>query len=178
MLSQPKNIREDISRRSWTVAIGLFVLGACVIYRIFYIQHFGQYKGKPWLQYMSRTVRIDTIQAMRGNIYSNDGSLMATSLPYFEVSIDPTVSDSTYFYSRVDSLATLFARTFGQRTREEYRRDLVFSRKEFEKNDRRGNRNIRLLKRKITYREYNIILNQSFKGYVIHKKYGTKKPLQ
>ena len=68
MLSQPKNIREDISRRSWTVAIGLFVLGACVIYRIFYIQHFGQYKGKPWLQYMSRTVRIDTIQAMRGNI--------------------------------------------------------------------------------------------------------------
>ena len=178
MLSRPKNIREDISRRSWTVAGGLILLGAVVIYRIFYIQHYEKYKGKPWIEYMSRTVRVDTIQAMRGNIYSNDGSLMATSLPYYEVSIDPTVSDSAYFYSRVDSLATLLARTFGQRTREEYRRDLTFARHEFEKNDRRGNRNIRLLKRKITYREYNLILNQPFKGFVINKEDSTKKAVQ
>lgn len=178
MLTRPKNIRDDISRRSWTVAIGLIILGAFVIYRIFYIQHYDHYKGKPWLEYMSKTVRVDTIQAMRGNIYSNDGSLMATSLPYFEVSIDPTVSDSAYFYSRIDSVATLFARTFGQRTREEYRRDLIFARHEFEKNDRRGNRNIRLLKRKITYREYNLILNQPFKGFVIDKEDGKKKPVE
>jgi cell division protein FtsI (penicillin-binding protein 3) len=175
MLSRPKNIRDDISRRSWIVALGLIVLGAFVIYRIFYIQHYDRYRGKPWIEYISKTVRVDTIQAMRGNIYSNDGSLMATSLPYFEVSIDPTVSDSAYFYSRVDSLATLFAQTFRQRTREEYRKELVFARHEFEKNNKQGNRNIRLLKRKVTYREYNLILNQPFKGYVFNKKEKKKE---
>ncbi|MBB3836064.1 cell division protein FtsI (penicillin-binding protein 3) [Runella defluvii] len=170
MLSRPKNIREDISRRSWIVAIGLIVLGAVVIYRIFYIQHFALHKDKPWIEYMSTTMHIDTIEAMRGNIYSNDGSLMATSLPYFEVSLDPTVTDSTYFYSRVDSVATLLSALFQQRTAEDYRREMVFARHEFEKNKKKGNRNIRLVKRRITYREYNIILNQSFTGFVYDKK--------
>ncbi|MEZ4903732.1 MAG: hypothetical protein R2822_19230 [Spirosomataceae bacterium] len=175
MLSQPKNIRQDISRRSWVIATGLIILGACVVYRIFYIQNFEQFHNRPWIKYISRTVHIDTIPAMRGNIYSNDGSLMATSLPYFEVSIDPAVADSAYFYSRIDSLATLLSHTFGQRSREQYYQDIVFARHEFEKNQRRGNRNIRLLKRKITYREYNLLLHQPFEGWVIDKKTKEKK---
>jgi len=175
MFSNPKNIREDISRRSWLIATGLILLGACVIYRIIYIQNYEKFNDKPWIKYISRTIHVDTIQAMRGNIYSNDGSLMATSLPYFDVSIDPTVSDSAYFYSRVDSVAALLANTFHQRTRQQYYQDLIFARREFEKNDRKGNRNIRLLKRKITYREYNIILNQPFQGYVLNKKTNKKE---
>jgi len=172
MKGKTGNIRDDILQRSWVVAIGLIILGALVIYRIFYIQHYDLYKGKPWIEYMSKTVRVDTIPAMRGNIYSNDGSLMATSLPYFEVSMDPTVADSVYFYSRVDSLGTLLAKTFGQRTAESYVKELLFARHEFERNERRGNRNIRLLKRKVTYREYSIILGQEFKG-IVKKKDGT-----
>jgi cell division protein FtsI (penicillin-binding protein 3) len=172
MRGKTGNIRDDILQRSWVVAIGLIILGALVIYRIFYIQHYDLYKGKPWIEYMSKTVRVDTIPAMRGNIYSNDGSLMATSLPYFEVSIDPTVADSVYFYTRVDSLGTLLANTFGQRTAESYVKELLFARHEFERNERRGNRNIRLLKRKVTYREYSIILGQEFKG-TVKKKDGT-----
>ncbi|WP_028667986.1 penicillin-binding transpeptidase domain-containing protein [Runella zeae] len=176
MIKRPKNIRDDILQRSWLITAGLIALGIFVIYRIFYIQHYALYKGKPWIDYMSKTVRIDTIPAMRGNIYSNDGSLIATSLPYFEVSIDPSVADSTYFYTRVDSLATLFASTFKQKSKEEYRRELVFARHEYEKNARKGNRNIRLIKRKITYREYDIILNQTFKSYRITKE-GKREPV-
>ena len=82
------------------------------------------------------------------------------------------MADSVYFYTRVDSLGTLLAKTFGQRTAESYVKELLFARHEFERNERRGNRNIRLLKRKVTYREYSIILGQEFKG-IVKKKDGT-----
>lgn len=175
MVTRPKNIREDISRRSWAIAIALIFLGACVIYRIYFIQNYEKFHDVPWIKYISRTVHLDTIPPMRGNIYANDGSLMATSLPYYEVSIDPIVADSVYFYTRVDSIATLLANTFRQKTRQAYYQDLVFARKEFERNGPRINRNIRLLKRKITYREYNLILNQPFEGYVFNKKTQKKE---
>lgn len=118
MRGKTGNIRDDILQRSWVVAIGLIILGALVIYRIFYIQHYDLYKGKPWIEYMSKTVRVDTIPAMRGNIYSNDGSLMATSLPYFEVSIDPTVADSVYFYTGSTRWERFWPRLLGNERRE------------------------------------------------------------
>ncbi|TAE36788.1 MAG: peptidoglycan glycosyltransferase [Runella slithyformis] len=160
MISKTNNIREDIARRSWVVSSLLIIVAILIVGRIVYVQHYAKYKGKPWVKYMANTVRIDTIPAMRGNIYSSDGSLLATSLPYYEVSIDPAASKKAYFYSRIDSLATLFANAFGQRTKEDYLRELKFARHEFEVNKKKGNRNVRLLNRQITFREYQMITTQ------------------
>ena len=190
MISKPKNIRDDISRRSWIVSSLLIALSVVLAGRIYYVQHYGTYQGKPWIKYMSRTIHIDTIPAMRGNIYSSDGSLLATSLPYYEVAFDPGVAKKKYFDERVDSLATLLAQTFGQRTREEYLREFKFYRHEFEQSELQKkrveeakidgkkietkkysvNRNIRFLKRQITFREYNLIVSQPFKKIIINKK--------
>ncbi|MEM7575084.1 MAG: penicillin-binding transpeptidase domain-containing protein [Bacteroidota bacterium] len=49
------------------------------------------------------------IQAERGNIYSNDGNLLATSIPYFSVYFDPFVADEVEYYDSIDSLAYLLA---------------------------------------------------------------------
>ena len=179
MFSKPNNIREDILRRSWMVSSLLLFLAVFIIWRIFYVQHYGTYKNKPWIQYMSNTVRVDTILAMRGNVYSNDGSLLATSLPYYDVSFDPAITKRKYFDEHIDSLATLLAHTFRQRTREEYLRDFKFYRHEFEQSEAQKerekalpkgikmkkinynvNRNIRLLNRAITFREYQLMTTQ------------------
>ena len=179
MFSKPNNIREDILRRSWMVSSLLLLLAALIVWRIFYVQHYGTYDGKPWIEHISNTVRVDTILAMRGNVYSNDGSLLATSLPYYDVSFDPTITKKDYFDQHTDSLATLLAQTFRQRTREEYLRDFKFYRHEFEQSELQRkkakdlpkgqkmtmvkynvNRNIRLLNRAITFREYQLMTTQ------------------
>lgn len=56
-------------------------------------------------------VRMKPVLAERGNIMAADGSLLATSLPFFDIYFDPNsdaISDKEYF-SNLDSLATCIA---------------------------------------------------------------------
>ena len=154
-------IREDISRRSWIITAFLVMLSLAIIGKMIAIQRFEKHKGKSWKSYISNTIHVDTIPAMRGNIYSNDGSLLATSLPYFEISLDPIIADSIYFKEKIDSLCTNAARLFREQTREEYLKKITFARHEWEKG-RRANRNIRIVKRKITFKEQQIVSRWPF----------------
>ena len=45
------------------------------------------------------------IEAERGNIMADDGSLLATSIPYFDIYFDPSASTQKDFDQNVDSLA-------------------------------------------------------------------------
>ncbi|MDN3634206.1 penicillin-binding transpeptidase domain-containing protein [Neolewinella lacunae] len=53
--------------------------------------------------------RVRTVQAERGNIYSNDENLLATSVPYFSLHFDPFVASPKAYYSNIDSLAYLLS---------------------------------------------------------------------
>ena len=60
----------------------------------------------------------DNIEAMRGSIYSEDGRLMATSVPVFEVRMDvalPDIKDSV-FNDSVTWLALGLSKMFGDYT--------------------------------------------------------------
>lgn len=50
-----------------------------------------------------------TTEAERGNIYSHDGNLLATSVPYFQLHFDPFVAPPDIYYQKIDSLAYLLA---------------------------------------------------------------------
>ena len=50
------------------------------------------------------------VKATRGNIYSDDGSLLATSLPFYKLAIDPTVASDELFNDNLDSLAMNLSR--------------------------------------------------------------------
>jgi cell division protein FtsI (penicillin-binding protein 3) len=56
-----------------------------------------------------RFVRDIEVEAERGNIYSHDGNLLATSVPYFELYFDPYVAPPRVYYGKLDSLAWLLA---------------------------------------------------------------------
>ena len=56
-----------------------------------------------------RFVREIKIEAERGNVYSHNDNLLATSVPYFELHFDPFVAPPDVYYEKLDSLAYLLA---------------------------------------------------------------------
>ena len=80
------NIRANILLRVY-IAFGLIVLFAfAVVLRLGHVQYV---QGEKWVAMAdSLSVREFEIEAVRGNIYSNDGSLLATSVPEYELRMD------------------------------------------------------------------------------------------
>ena len=54
-------------------------------------------------------VQEKTIRAERGNIYSQEGNLLATSVPYFTLHFDPFMAGPQDYYDNIDSLAYLLS---------------------------------------------------------------------
>ncbi len=68
------------------------------------------------------------VKATRGNIYSDNGSLLATSLPFYKVAFDATLPKDEIFHAGVDSLALQLSRFFGDRSKREYKQLLTDAR--------------------------------------------------
>ncbi len=62
------------------------------------------------------------VKATRGNIYSDNGSLLATSLPSYRVAFDPTIANDNIYKKGIDSLAWLLSYHFNDRSKSYYRR--------------------------------------------------------
>ncbi len=150
------NIKEDILQRARIAFVVLILAGVAIVARLVYMQHFAEFKGKRWVERMDAVkIRQDTLRAMRGNIYAHDGSLLATSLPTYEVGIDPRVAKDDYFNTRVDSLGRFLAILFRDKSGMEYS-DLI-------KDARRSKRKYLLLNhRRITFQERQRLLKWPF----------------
>ncbi len=168
-----KNSKKAITQRSWSLALGLIIVAVAVVWKIVYIQHYDKYQGKPWVAQLSKTNHLDTIPAMRGNIYSNDGSLLATSLPYYIMSIDPAFADSIYFYEKIDSLCNKLVATFGKDALIKDSKKLRFERKQWELEQQKAkagvdvgkskvDRYIKLVAGRITFKQQMIVSTWPF----------------
>lgn len=78
------------------------------------------------------TIFTDTLEPERGNIYSEEGNLLATSLPFFDIRLDlaSTGMSKELFYAQVDSLSICLADYFKDKSASEYRNELVQGRKD------------------------------------------------
>lgn len=108
------------------VAIVLFAIAIAV--KLFTIQIA---EGDKWLAKagtVSTTYR--TVPPDRGHIYSEDGRLLATSVPEYDVRMDLMASGLTddLFRANIDSLSLRLAALFGDRSATEYKRDLTDAR--------------------------------------------------
>lgn len=120
-------IKQDFLERATHLYLGLIVVAFIIVGRLVYVQFFQTYKDKKdgkalhWIERLEGVkIRRDTLRAMRGNIYAVDNSLMATSIPTYEVGLDPTIADSIYFEQKADSLGLLLSRVFRDHTVKEY----------------------------------------------------------
>ncbi|RYY39658.1 MAG: PASTA domain-containing protein [Chitinophagaceae bacterium] len=79
-------IKKDILWRVYLSFIGIALLGLLVMGRAFYIQRF---EGDHWRALSdSLHQKYVALGAERGTIYSEDGQMLSTSIPYFDVYID------------------------------------------------------------------------------------------
>lgn len=100
---------KNISYRIYLVAVFIFVMAIAIVVKLTNIQWVeGDYYRKLAKQ---RTVRNFVIPANKGNIYSADGSLLATSIPNYEIRFDAKAPKTETFEKYVkalsDSLATV-----------------------------------------------------------------------
>lgn len=103
-----------------------------------------------WMAVSERLERPDKeLPANRGNIYSHDGKLMASTIPYYYLYMDTRVEalhkdNGQEFKKNIDSLALCLSRKFGDRSAAEYRRHIT-------KGYKAGKGNLLLYPKKITY---------------------------
>ncbi|TDE12529.1 penicillin-binding protein [Dyadobacter psychrotolerans] len=121
-----QNNKKALINRARTVGWALGLLAILVFAKLIRVQYYDTFKGKTWVEYsVKNDLKLDTIPAMRGNIYSSDNSLLATSLPYYYVGLDTKVADSTYFRENLDQLARLLSKNFGELSASEYKSKIL-----------------------------------------------------
>src|SRR5674476_1451781 len=107
-----ENNKAVILYRIGVVYIVVIFIAVLIIGRVLFIQ-FGE--GDEWkLKSEKLNLRYDNIEAMRGNILSSDGSLLATSVPIFEIRMDVASENITkhIFTQNVDTLALCLSQLF------------------------------------------------------------------
>ncbi|SHN29426.1 cell division protein FtsI (penicillin-binding protein 3) [Cyclobacterium lianum] len=107
------------------------LIAVAIFYRIGTIQ---LVEGEKWRQ-MSEDINLQyrPVKATRGNIYSANGSLLATSLPFYRVAMDPSVGKASVLKSGVDSLATRLAGFYRDRSAAAYKRMIMDARNQGKK---------------------------------------------
>jgi len=93
-------------------------------------------EGEYWRsRAQAANLRYETVEAARGNIFSDDGRLLATSVPEYDIRMDlhPDVVSDQIFHSGIDSLAFRLARLFGDRSAGQYRSAILAARRNRER---------------------------------------------
>lgn len=116
------NIKRSILVRVRIAFLVVFLFAFAIIFRLTHIQFL---EGGKW-QKLAETIGLQykVVKATRGNIYAADGSLLATSLPFYKVVIDPTIPENDIYKKGIDSLATFLSAHFGDKSPLEYKRKI------------------------------------------------------
>ena len=135
--------------RVYLCFLGIVVLGIIVLGRAFYIQ---QVEGQFW-QSMGDSLHLKYVPlvAERGTIFSEDGNMLSTSIPIFDVYVDFGADglrekNGRRFKDNVDSLSICMANLFGDKKKAEYKKEFQLA---YKNKDR-----YYTLKKRISFVEY------------------------
>lgn len=160
--------RKTILMRAYLVYVGVLIFALVIIVRIFYLQ-WGE--GSRWKKQAEETVyKYENIEARRGNIYSDDESLLATSVQLYDIGMDvnPKVVPDSIFFHDVDSLAIRLGELF-QTDKDVFLKRLKNKRNNFQ----RDSTGYVLLRKNVTYsqlkkvQKFPIFKRGRFKGGLV-----------
>ena len=142
-----KNKKRNITvRNSYVFLVLAIIVSLVVIGRIVYLQ-----LSTPKEEKESECVRTNVIKPKRGDIYSSDGKLLATSVCYYDTYLDlacqgvRSMSDSL-FDAEIDSLSICLANLFGNKTKDAYKSEIRDAKN-------KGSRSY-CIKRRVTFLQY------------------------
>lgn len=101
---------KNILNRLYFIAGGMFLFAIAVVVQLVNIQFVDGDKYKAMAQ--ERTLRNATIAPSRGNVYADDGSLLATSVPKYDIFFDAVTVKEKVFVENVKPLADSLAKMF------------------------------------------------------------------
>ncbi|MBA2250827.1 MAG: transpeptidase family protein [Chitinophagaceae bacterium] len=143
------DVKKDILWRVYLCFLGIIMLGFVVLGRAFYIQ---RVQGTYWKKMSDSThSKYVAVNAERGSIYSEDGNMLSTSIPVFDVYVDFAAdglreNDGKRFFENLDSLSTSLSNLFKDASPESYKKQLKLA---YQNEDR-----YYPLKKKITFEQY------------------------
>ena len=98
----------------------VFAIG--ILYRMSVLQYV---EGEKWTSLADQiTYKVRKVNATRGNIYSDNGSLLATSLPFYKVAFDPAIPSEQLYKEGLDSLALLLSKFYKDHDKQWYKQKI------------------------------------------------------
>jgi cell division protein FtsI (penicillin-binding protein 3) len=162
------DIRKDILWRVYLCFLCIIVFGLFVLGKAVYIQ---RVEGKFWKGVGdSMQLRYVPVFAERGSIYSEDGNILSTSVPVYDVYVDFAAEGlrekgGYRFKDTVQILSDSLSWLFNDRSAEEYKREM--------ENAYQQNERYYLLKRKISFEQYKMLrkfplvrINKNKSGFI------------
>lgn len=115
------DVKKDILWRMYVTYLVFCVLGAVIVFKVVRIQFTSKENMAKQTEALRTQMR--TIEASRGNIYSDNNSLLATSIPFYELRMDLLADGLTKenFSKNVDSLSICLANLFKDKNAGEYK---------------------------------------------------------
>ena len=178
--AQTIQVKRDILWRVYLCFIILVIVCLCIISKAVKIQ---QIEGNSW-RAMSDSLhqKIEEVDAERGTIYSEDGQMLSTSIPQFDIYIDfgaEGLRDKSgkAFRENIDSLSYNLARLFNDKTKADYKRILSEGYKEKDR--------YFLLHSKVSFRDYQklrtfplVRLGRNKSGFIAEERSIRLNPYQ
>lgn len=120
------NIKKSILLRVRLSFLVVTMIACAIFYKINKIQIV---EGDKWRK-MSDEINLQyrPVKATRGNIYSADGSLLATSLPFYRVVLDPSIANEEQMKAGLDSLSYQLSLYFKDKSAAAYKRMILEAR--------------------------------------------------
>ena len=110
MKIEPKT---DTLWKTYLVYFLVLLFGIAVIVKIILVQTKDSHELVQLAE--KREYRLRELEASRGNIFSSDGQLMATTIPLYDVFFDYKAVDSVFLAQNIDSLCSQMASLFPKR---------------------------------------------------------------
>ncbi len=171
------SIKKDILWRVGLIYLVVAIFAVLIVSKIIYLQVID---GDKWKE-KSNNTRIKKMKILphRGDIYASDMKLLACSAPYYEIRIDtktPSLTDEV-FYGNIDSLALQLAVLFKDRSKAQYKEQIINARKQ-------GNRYY-LVKKNVNYlqlqqvKKFPIFRRGQYKGgLIVNQENVRRRPLK
>lgn len=156
---------KQMMNRSYVVYFAIALVGVSIIAKVLYIQFV---EGSYWREKAENLTTVyRNIDAVRGNIYSDDESMLATSVPIYEVRMDLNADGLTdkVFNENIDSLSIKLSNLFADQSPVDWKRQLVAARQKGER--------YHLIRRRVKFhqmkvlRDFPIFNRGKFKGGLI-----------
>ena len=164
---------KNIAIKAYMLYVIITILMVVVVFRVVAIQYGDVVRPVLNLNDSTASVlaeRLDSVAPLRGRVLTEDGSVLVTSIPLYDLHMDLKVVNSDVFSEHIDSLSWNLAQIFPERSKSEWEVKL-------RKAKTVDNQYFRL-KNKVKYTVYQkvknfpILRNGKFKGGFIVERYS------